>query len=197
MKTWQRYVVTALVGILLGLFLYSKFDKTPEPKVVIETVVKTDTIVQVKRDTIPFTPVDIDKPEVEEVTIPVQEPDGTEIEVKTQKYTGEKIFPESGARLKYEIYADSLRATSFKLEYNQETITNTVTTTIRETLPPKSALFVGGGADFGEGLQRVEIGILYNRRQKWQAGIVVNHDLTGNLPQNMRTTVGGRVYFKL
>lgn len=194
MKPWQRYGIAALAGILLGLFLYYQFDSDPQPEVRIETVVKTDTIVKTVVDSIPFTPISEDNVKVED-SIPIIEKDGTII--KTKKYTGKKIFEDSGAELEYEIYADSLHGTAFNLKVKEKIVTNTVTTTIEKTLPPKSALFVGGGADFGQGLQSVEVGIMYNRRQKWQAGIVVNHDLTGVLPPNMRTTVGGRVYIKL
>jgi len=197
MKTWQRYGLVALIAFVVGALAFQPSKQKPEVK--IETVTKIDTVTVVKRDSVPFIPVIKDKTVTKEdvtITVPTeQEPDGTQ--VKTKLYKGTKVFDDVKAKLEYEIFADSLHATSFNLEVEEQTVIKEVVTTIEKTLPPKSALFIGGGVDFGEGIQAAEIGLMYNRRQKWQAGIVVNQDLTGNLPQNMRTTVGGRVYIKL
>jgi len=186
------YVVVALIALAVGAFASSKYFDNREPEVVIEY----DTIVETVVDSVGFTVYDTIASPPEKVTIyiPVETPTGEVIdstEVETQKYTGVEEL-ENGT-IRWTAYADKLFATEFELETEKETIVKTVTV----TLPPKSALFAGGGLNYNQGISSAEVGLMYNRRQKWQAGIVVNHDLTGLLPKGAQTSIGVRAYIKL
>lgn len=193
MKGLLKYVVIALIAAAIGAFATSKWLDNRKPKVVIEY----DTVIERKIDSVPFKVYDTIKSPPEIVyfdipdTNPMGESTGDTTRVETKKYTGTETL--SNGTINWTVYADKLFATEFTLETQERIITKTIT----ETLPPASALFLGGGLDYNNGLGAAEVGLMYNRRQKWQAGIVINHDLTGLLPQEYRTSIGVRAYIKL
>lgn len=198
MNNLGKYVMVALAALVVGAFLSSKWFDKREPEVKVER----DTIIVRTQDStkVKYLEEELKKAKAskEKVTIRVPvtivEKDTVYTDsstVVTTKYTGtEKL---NNGVIKYEIYADSLHAYNFTLETEKEYIKETIT----KTLPPKSALFIGGGVNYNSGIQSAEIGLMYNRRQKYQVGVVVSQDLSGLLPNNQRTSVGLRAYIKL
>lgn len=193
MKRIGTYVVVALIALAVGVYATSRHYENREPEVVIQH----DTVPKIEVDSVPFKVYDTIKSPPEVVyldvpdTNPMGESTGDTIQVETKKYTGVENL--SNGTIYWTAYADNLFGTEFKLETEKEYITTTIT----KTLPPSPAFFAGGGFNYNGGLSVVEVGIMYNHKQKWQAGVVVNHDLTGLLPSNARTSVGLRAYFKL
>lgn len=192
-KSIKTYVIIALIALAVGAFTSSRIFDNREPEIKVE--VDTIRIPQVDSTRIKFleeelaslradtAKVVIKVPVIEEN--PVGEPEIVDsVEVATTKYTGTQEL--TNGTIGYEIYADSLHAFNFTLETEKEIINTTIT----KTLPPKSALFVGGGVNFdGSG----ELGLMYNRRQKWQVGVVVNQDFA----LGRGTSLGVRAYIKL
>lgn len=198
MQRIGTYILVALIALAIGAFASSKWFTT-KPEVVIKT--EYDTIIEEKVDSTKIKYLEELLAEkslkVETVTVkipvPVTEEESDSTFVTTKRYKG--VANLDNGTIKYEIYADSLHGVKFTLA-TQDTVINT-TKTITKLLPSKSALFIGGGVDYNGSISSVEAGLMYNRKQKWQAGIVVNHDLTGLLPSQARTSVGVRAYFKL
>ena len=195
MNTLGKYIVVALIGILVGAIASSKLFK---PKPVIETVVVVDTIVKTVVDSIPFTIIDTikvkSKPVV--ITIPSDNPSVPPVLKETTKYTGKEEL--SNGTIDYEIYADSLYATKFKLTVEEKTIYKNITNTV--TLPTKSRLYLGGGVDMdmvNNIPQEASVGLMYNRRQKWAISATINTDLTGLLPPENATSFGVKLWFGL
>lgn len=198
MKKPLIYIVIALIAFVIGALVCSKYMDNRKPEIKIER--DTVRVKEVDSTKIKFLEQELSKAkaikEKVEIKVPFQvvKKDTVYVDtvkVNTNKYVGTEEL-ENG-KVHYEIYADSLHAYSFKLETEKEIIKER----IEITLPPKSALFIGGGVDYGEGVQSAELGLMYNRRQKWQVGISINQDFTANLPQNMRTTVGIKAYIKI
>lgn len=199
MKSIGKYLLIILIAFAVGFIASNKYY---DDSLISQTVVtKRDTIVKVIVDSVPFKVIDTVRVKGETVVInvPSSNPMGGEPvfkEVETTKYTGKEEL--SNGTIDYEIYADSLYATSFKLTTKETTINNT--TTITNTVPTKSRLFLMGGTDLNwenQQPQAAEIGLMYNRRQKWGVGLGVRHDLSGLLPANNRTTIGVKVYIGL
>jgi len=197
-KSIGKYVLVALIALAVGAFLSSKYLDNREPSITVETV--TDTIIKtvVKETPIKF----VDTVYVKSKPITINVPDNTTLEptdsisVETKQYVGKEVL-ENGT-IDYEIYADSIYATKFKLT-TKDTVINTVTT-ITKVLPPKSRLYISGGLDIGivtPTPQAASIGLMYNSRQKWGIGVEVKQDFSGLLPPTNSTTVGVRVYIGL
>lgn len=191
MNRLLSYAIVALIAIAVGVFgTYKYFDNQ-----IIESTVKYDTVIVKVKDTVPFKLIEQAEIKVQPVklTVPNNAISTTiitdSIQIETSKYEGVERF--SNGTIGWTVYADKLWATEFTLETEKEVITKTVT----NTLAPKSAFFAGGGFNFNQGLSASEVGIMYNHKQKWQLGVVAQHDLTGLLPQN--TSLGVRAYFKL
>lgn len=203
MRTIWKYVIVAALGIILGVASTLSLKKCPK---ITETVIhETDTTIT---DNVDSTGVVIVTPEnvsVVPVTIktihphPVTNPTGdvleTPVNVDTNKWTGKTEL--NNGTIDWTIYADSLYGTDFKLTTKDTVIRET--TTITQQLPTRSRLFLMGGAELGinKTLHAASVGLMYNRRQRWGAGVEVRHDLTGVLPPNLRTTVGAKVYIGL
>jgi hypothetical protein len=198
MKGIGKYVVVALIVLVVGAFLSSKFFDNREPEIKIER--DTISVPEIDSTRVKFLEEELKKAKAkkEKVTIkvpvPVVQHDTVYTDsstVVTTKYTGSEVL--NNGTINYEIYADSLHAYNFTLETENQIIKETIT----KTLPPKSALFLGGGVNINDGIQSAEIGLMYNRRQKWQVGVVVNQDLSGLLSSGKQTSVGVRAYIKL
>jgi hypothetical protein len=198
MKTLGKYVVVALIAFAIGAFATSKWLDSRE----VDLVVDYDTVYIDKIDSTGFTPVEQSKVNVAPVVMTLPEgfttPTGEvltdSIPVETNKYTGTQVL-ENGT-IDYEIYADRLLAYDFKLTTEDKVVTRTIT----KTLPSKSRLYFGGGLDFDWVTKRPqggELGLMYNRRQKWQVGVAVRQDFSGLLPSNMSTTFGVKFYIGL
>lgn len=197
MKGIYKYGLIALIAFALGAFTSSKYLGNREPEVIVEV----DTVYVEKSDStgIVFPQ---DKVEVAHTSLVLPSgstlPNGeilTEpVEVDTNKYTGvEKL--ENGT-IEFEIYADNLLAYDFKLTTNEKIVTKTVT----KTLPAKSRLYLMGGADVNlvtKSPTAVELGLMYNRRQKWGVGLSIRHDFSGIIPPEYSTTLGGNIYIGL
>lgn len=197
MKRIGTYVVVALIAMALGAFATSKWF-SPEPEVTVEY--DTIRVPQVDSTKVKFLQEELAKAKAtkEKVTIkvpvPVIQRDTVYTDsstVVTTKYTGREEL--NNGIINFEIYADSLHAYNFMLETEKEYITETIT----KFMPPRNVLMVGGGLNYNGGLNSAEAGLMYNIKQKWQIGVVVNHDLTGLLPSEQRTSFGLRAYFKL
>lgn len=190
MKRLGTYAIVALVAMGLGFFLSSKIKDDREP----EVVIKRDTVTVTVVDSIPFKLTDTVRIKSEPVviTIPKIIHDTTVIKtvVETKRYAG--IDTLTNGVIDWEIYADSLYARSFKLTTEKEYITETIT----KILPPKSRLYLSTGIDANfktKKPQAAEIGIMYNRRQRWGAGLIVRQDFTKQIGSDYNTTLGIRV----
>lgn len=191
----NRNAIGFVVGLVVGFLLKGVLFPTPEPQVIKETVtvVERDTIVM--RDTV--TP-PIPDPII--VEIPVAQPDGTVVTTPVNRYKGTQLFPGSGAKLTYEIDATELFRTHFDLLVPKVTETVTITNTERIILPAKSRLFFGGGLDFDWETKKpeaVNLGFMYNRRNKWMLGLGLTHDISGELPAMENLNLGARLYLGL
>lgn len=192
MKKFGTYAVIALIIFVLGAISGSQWF-APDPEIKVER----DTVTITKVDSVPFKLIDTvtvkSKPVV--INIPVVSTDTVYVDsVKTTKYTGSDTL--SNGTIDWTIYADKLYATEFKLKTEDKVITETIT----KTLPSRSRLFVMGGIDMDWTTklpQGVELGLMYNRRQKWGIGVAIRHDVSGILPPNMATTAGLRLYVGL
>lgn len=198
MKGIGKYVLIALIAFALGAFASSKWFDNREPKVIVER----DTVIVKEIDSTGFIIATQEKVEVANTTISL--PSGTTlpsgeiitepIEVPTQKYTGKEEM-ENGT-VEFEIYADNLLGYNFTLTTEKEIITETIT----KTLPSRSRLFIKGGIDLGwvdKIPQAAEIGLMYNRRQKWGIGASLRHNFSGLLPPQNATTLGVDLYIGL
>lgn len=190
------YVVIALIAFALGAFASSKFWPGSEPGV----TVKYDTIVRTRVDSVPFNLLDSAKVKIQPVTIVV--PNNVisttvlvdSVEVRTNKYEGTEEL--SNGTIDWTVYADKLYATEFKLTTKDTTIIKHVT----ETLPARSRLYFMGGLDMDwvtKAPAGAELGLMYNRRQKWGVGVSIRQDLSGLLPSNLATTAGFKIYVGL
>lgn len=115
--------------------------------------------------------------------------------VATTKYTGKEEL--TNGTIDWEVYADKLYATKFKLTTKDSVVTNTTTITKRII---KSKLYAGGGVDMNWDNKRVEgysVGLMYARKQNYAIAATINHDITGLLPPDKATTVGFRVWIGL
>lgn len=196
MKTVSKYIVTALIALVIGAFASSRWNKSRGNDIVIEY----DTIYERVIDSVPFKVYDTIKlpPKIVTIEIPQVDnsgtPTGETVQVETKKYTGKEEL-ENGT-IFWSAYADKLYATEFKLETEKETIIKTVT----ETLPAKSRLYLATGVDINWGSkypQAAEVGLMYNRRQKWAIGAVIRHDFSKDFPLPQRTTFGVRLHIGL
>lgn len=198
MKSLGKYIIVALIALVVGAIISSKWF---QPDAIIETVtvVRTDTIIKTVIDTTGIKPInpEIGQPVVIELPdVSTPDPDDT-IKVETQKYTGIEVL--SNGTITYEIFADSLYAVDFKLSTQDKIITNNITTTITKIIPPSSMLFVGGGLDFAfTGIPvQANVGLMYNRRNKWAASVLLNKDLTGLMPATQTYSVGLKIWIPL
>jgi hypothetical protein len=191
MKRIGTYAIIALVAIALGAFLAFKIRDKREP----EIIIKRDTITIVEIDSTPIIiidtvkikskPVVIKVPEIYRDTVVVRD------SIETTMYTG--IDSLSNGIVDWTIYADNLQARQFKLTTEKEYVTETIT----KILPPKSRLYLSTGLDANLKTkipQAAELGLMYNRRQKWGAGAVIRHDFSGSYEPNAGSTFGLRVF---
>ncbi len=202
MKPIYRYLIALALGAVLSAAITC--SRNEEPSVTVVTKTKTDTIIKEVIDStrIKFLEEELAKANVTAQPVIINVPDGTTIKptdsiaIETTKYVGKEVL--DNGTIDYEIYADSLRATRFKLTTEDKVITNTVTNTITKVLPPKSKLFITGGFD-GKNFspQAVSLGLMYNIKQKWGIGVEARQDFSGLLPPNDRTTLGVKVYIGL
>ena len=190
------------VGAILTVFVIYKLEgNIKRDNDLVSEKVRTVIKVITKIDSVPYAVIDTVKVKGETVVInvPAENPMGTEPifrEVETTKYTGREEL--SNGTIEYEIYADSLRATAFKLTTKDSIITNTIE--ITERLPPISRLYVSGGLESstnGFSPQAVSIGLMYNRRQKWGVGVEIRHDFSGLLPVSNQNTAGIKIFIGL
>lgn len=193
MKRIVTYVVIALIAFAVGAFASSKWF-TPEPRV----ITKTETVVQVvtKINSVPYAVIDTVRVKSKPVVITIPSSPTSVREVETTKYTGQEVL--NNGTIDYTIYADSLRATAFKLTTRDSIVTHTIENTV--ILPPISRLYLSGGVNSstsGFNVNSASAGLMYNRRQKWGVGISVTKDLSGLLPSNQQTSIGARVYIGL
>lgn len=195
MKKFGIYAVVALIIFVLGAISGSQWF-APDPEIKVER----DTVTITKVDSVPFKLIDPVKTKPQPVTISVPKNVISTtiamdtVEVRTNKYQGKEEL--SNGTIDWTIYADKLYATEFKLKTEDKVITETIT----KTLPSRSRLFVMGGIDMDWTTklpQGVELGLMYNRRQKWGIGVAIRHDVSGMLPPNMSTTAGLRLYVGL
>lgn len=200
MKPIYKYLIALAVGAILTASVVT--CNREEPSVTTVTVTETDTIYKTVIKESPIKYVDRwHKPE----PVIINVPDGTTIEptdstsVETTKYIGKEVL-ENGT-IDYEIYADSLYATKFKLETKETIVTNNTTTTVTKVLPPKNKLFLTGGLEgavFNNFVpQAANAGLMYNIKQKWGVGVEVRQDFSGLLPPQNATTIGVKVYIGL
>lgn len=186
------YIIIVIVIFFIGLFSSKViFDKNVITETI--TVTKTDTVFKTIVDSTGFDTI-IPKP----VYVTINSPDPKKDSIVTKKYVGTKEL-ENGT-IDYEIFADSLYATDFKLTTKEKIITNTITNTITKTFPSKSMLFLGGGADvgLGDGLpQEISLGLMYNRRNKWAISATINKDLSNILPDDKSYSVGVSLFLPL
>ena len=188
------------VGVILTAFVAYNLKGDRDNDIISEKV-RTVIKVVTKIDSVPYAVIDTVKVKGETVIInvPAENPMGTEPvfrEVETTKYTGREEL--SNGTIDYEIYADSLRATAFKLTTKDSIITKTIK--ITERLPPISRLYASGGLESSINRfspQAASIGLMYNRRQKWGAGVELRHDFSGLIPKEQATTIGMRVFIGL
>ena len=196
MKKVIEIAIALGLGLLAGLLIARLLFPCPEPIPVKKEVVKV-----VETDTVYIKEfVEVPVPAPTPVTIPVEQPDGTLVETPVNRYRGQQVFPESGAKLDYEIDASDLFATRFTLDVPKVKETVTITETITKVLPARSRLFAGGGLDFDWETQEpeaVNIGLMYNRRNKWQLGAGINHDISGELPSGENLNFAVRFYIGL
>lgn len=118
------------------------------------------------------------------------------IEVNTTKYVGKEVL--DNGTIDYEIYADNLVATNFKLTTEESVITKTITNTV--VLPARSKLYGVLGTDLNivtKLPQTAEAGLMYIRRNKWGVGITARHDFSGLVPPQNATTIGVKVLIGL
>ena len=196
MRPIYKYLIALAVGAILTATVTC--NRNEEPSVV--TVVETDTIIKTVIKESPIRYVDrYIKSKPVTITVPDQttpEPKDSTV-VVTTKYEGKEDL-ENGT-IYYEIYADSLYATKFRLTTKDKIVNNTIT--ITKTLPPKSKLFLIGGYEgaVGDGLsaQAISAGLMYNIRQKWGIGLEVRQDFSGFMPPQHSTTLGVKVYIGL
>ena len=200
MKQIYKYLIAMAVGAILTAFVTYGLGGDRDNDLISE---KVTTVIKVvtKIDSVPYAVIDTVKVKGETVIInvPAENPMGTEPifrEVETTKYSGREEL--SNGTIDYEIYADSLRATAFKLTTKDSIITKTIKTT--ERLPPISRLYASGGLESSINRfspQAASIGLMYNRRQKWGVGVELRHDFSGLIPQEQATTFGMRVFIGL
>lgn len=191
----SKDILGFILGAVFGFFLKGLLFPTPEPEVIKETVTVIEKDTVLVRDTI-TPPV----PDPIIVEIPVQDTDGTIVTKPVNRYRGTQLFPNSGATLTYEVDAMDLFRTHFELDVPKVTETVTVTETITKILPAKSRLFFGGGVDFDwqtNEPEAVSLGLMYNRRNKWQIGAALNHDISGELPSGQNLNFAVRFYLGL
>jgi hypothetical protein len=198
MKKIITYVVIALIAFAIGAFASSKWFK-PKPEVITKetVVVKVETRV----DSIPYTVIDTSKVKIKTVivNVPSENPMGSEPvyrEVKTIKYKGKEEL--NNGTIDYEIYADNLLGTKFKLTTKESTTTKTIET--ETILPAKSRIYISGGLDANYQTKyptAASVGFMYNRRQKWGVGLDLRQDFSGLIPKEQSTTVGLKVYIGL
>lgn len=195
MKPIYKYLLITLIAFALGVFMSMKFLKK---EIVTET--KYDTIVKTVIDSTGFRLINNPKIEVKPVTINVPKSSievttlTDSVEVVTKKYKGKDTL--GNGIIDWEVYADKMYARNFKLTVNEKTITKTVT----QTLPSRSRLFLLTGTEFNTVNKlpnELEVGLMYNYRQKWGVGFSFNHDFTGKLPSADRNTLGVKVLIGL
>ena len=190
-----------MIAVAVGVFLTAAVTCNRNQKVEETTEIVRDTVVKTIVKETPIRYVDTVYVKSKPITITV--PNNATLEpndsttVNTTKYTGTESL--DNGTIGYEIYADSLHALNFTLTTKDTVITNTITNTI--TLPTKSRLFITGGIEGAASNpiipQAGSVGLMYNRRQKWGAGIEVRQDFSGLLPTANATTVGIKVYIGL
>lgn len=193
MRSIYKYLIAIAVGAILTAAVTCSQNEEPSVTVVTET----DTII---KTVIKESPIKYVDRFIKSKPITITVPDGTTLEptdsvtVNTTKYVGTEDL--DNGTIEYEIYADSLYATKFRLT-TKETIVNN-TTTITKVLPPKSRLFISGGYD-GVNFQpqAANVGLMYNIKQKWGIGVEARHDFSGLLPPQNRTTLGVKIYIGL
>lgn len=198
MKTKHVLILSAIL-IAIGFYSGDRVARNNFPKP--ETVTIIDTVYVTIKDSTGIKPIPVEV--VEESTPVVIEvpdvttPDPTDIvEVETTKYEGQEIL--DNGIIDYEIYADNLVATNFKLTTEKEFITKTITNTI--VLPPRSRLYAQVGTDLNFVTKlptAAEAGLMYVRRNKWGVGVAVRHDFSGLLPSQESTSIGIKVLIGL
>lgn len=176
---------------LLGFFFRCSIDADNQEKTI--TTTKIDTIYKTVIDSVPYQEItknsSTNKAEIK--TTP-------DLKAKTTLNKGVKSFENLKATLHYEIYADNLYGTSFKLELEEHTIVKNIENKVYRTENIKPKIFFGGGLNASQQeIQDVEIGMMYNHKQKWIAGIVINQNLNNTSPSVNNTSLGARFYIPL
>lgn len=190
MYKWLKIPIALIASFFIGFF-FEKITSTQKiEEEVVVTKIQIDTVYKTIIDSIPFE-VFTEKSKTINVQLDNKK-------VKTTLNTGEKYFEKLRANLYYSIYAESLYATEFKLQLDEKTILNNQTNNIIRYKEPTSKIFLGGGLNVSQQeIQQIEVGAMYNHKQKWMAGIVINQNLINTDASINNTMLGGRFYIGL
>jgi hypothetical protein len=198
MKPIYKYLIALALGAVLSATVIQKCENR-QPTTTTITQIDTVYIDRVDSTGIkPITPKVVANTKPVTLTIPNLETTlaTDSVEVNTTLYKGKEVL--NNGTIDYEIYADNLVATNFELTTKESVITKTITNNI--VLPPLSRLYISAGIESSLGgfsPQAVSVGLMYNRRQKWGAGVELRQDFSGLLPPDKTTTVGVKVYIGL
>lgn len=193
---WKNILIV-VAGVIVSVLLVSKCDRRKPTE---RTVVVRDTIVKTVVEEVPFTIVDTVYVKSKPITITVPDSSTSDpndsVPVATTKYEGKAEL--LNGTIDYEIYADKLHATKFRLTTKDTIIKETIDHVI--IMPVKPRLYGTVGMDSGiQGFspQAASAGLTYTHRQKWGVGVEVRHDFSGMIPSAQATTLGLRIHFGL
>tara|TARA_B100001167_G_C16772973_1_gene308684 strand:- start:1713 stop:2306 length:594 start_codon:yes stop_codon:yes gene_type:complete len=177
MQKYYKYIGVFIIGFIVSFILFKSCSEettntVTEERVVIRTVKDSTALKPIDTVFVTQKPVKIvvEKEVVKEV--PIYITDSTAI--TTTKYVGQDTL--TNGLVDYEIYADNLYATKFKLTTKDSTVYVTEKTT-KKTI--KSGLLYGGGIRLsgnGSAFRGANLGLQYNHKQKWAIDLSADYD---------------------